>query len=86
MFTYELKEKLAKKLKKIARKDPVLYSEIAKKILQIAKNPEFGKPLRNVLKGKRRVHIGSFVLMYEIIENEGKIIFLEIGHHDEAYI
>ncbi|MCZ7381354.1 MAG: type II toxin-antitoxin system RelE/ParE family toxin [Candidatus Methanoperedens sp.] len=53
--------------------------------MQIAKNPAIGKPLRNVLKGKRRVHLGTFVLIYEIYENENKVVFLEIAHHDEAY-
>ncbi|VVB97820.1 ParE toxin of type II toxin-antitoxin system, parDE [uncultured archaeon] len=85
MYTYEIKEKLAQSLRKIARKDRVLYTEIIKKILQIAKNPAIGKPLRNVLKGKRRIHLGTFVLIYEIHENESKIVFLEIAHHDEAY-
>ena len=62
MYTYEIKDKLAKKLTKIARKDPAHYTEITNKILQVAENPSLGKPLRNVLKGKRRVHVGPFVL------------------------
>ena len=85
MYTYEIKGKLAKKLTKIARKDPAYYSEITNKILQVAENPSLGKPLRNVLKGKRRVHVGPFVLIYEIQKNDGTIVFLEMAHHDEAY-
>lgn len=85
MYTYEIKEKLAKRLKKIALKDSIRFNEISKKIVQIADNPMLGKPLRNVLKGKRRVHIGPYVLIYEILKNEHKIVFLEIAHHDDAY-
>ncbi len=85
MYTYEIKKKLAKKLKKMAGKDPARYIEVSNKILLVAENPLIGKPLRNILKGKRRVHIGPFVLIYEIRENKNKIIFLEIEHHDEAY-
>ncbi|MCG7847757.1 MAG: type II toxin-antitoxin system RelE/ParE family toxin [ANME-2 cluster archaeon] len=54
-------------------------------MLQVAENPSLGKPLRNVLKGKRRVHVGQFVLIYEIQNNNCTIVFLEIAHHDEAY-
>lgn len=85
MYTYEIKKKLAKKLKKMAEKDPARYTEVFNKILLVAENPLIGKPLRNILKGKRRVHIGPFVLIYEICENENKILFLEMEHHDEAY-
>lgn len=51
----------------------------------IAKNPEIGKPLRGRLKGKRRVHVGSFVLIYQIDEKNRRVTFLEFAHHDEAY-
>lgn len=85
MYTYEIKEKLVKRLKKIALKDSTRFNDISKKIIQIADNPMLGKPLSNVLKGKRRVHIGPYVLIYEILKNEHKIVFLEIAHHDDAY-
>ena len=56
-----------------------------KKILQLAEKPYLGKPLRGELKGRRRVHIGHFVLTYGIDEKEHKVIFLNLSHHDEAY-
>ena len=54
-------------------------------MVQITENPYLGKPLTGVLKGKRREHIGHFVLIYEIDEKEHKVIFLEFAHHDDAY-
>jgi mRNA-degrading endonuclease RelE of RelBE toxin-antitoxin system len=57
MYNYEVKDRLSKKLQKIAKKDSVLYEAIMKKILQVADNPLTGKPLHGKLKGKRRVHI-----------------------------
>jgi len=56
-----------------------------KKILQVAENPYLGKPLHGKLKGKRRVHIGHFVLIYDREEKERRVIFLDFTHHDEAY-
>lgn len=85
MYKYEIKGKLDKKLQKISKTERTLYSAIVKKIEQIAENPHLGKPLRKVLKGKRRVHIGHFVLIYEINDKEHKLIFLDFAHHDEVY-
>jgi mRNA-degrading endonuclease RelE of RelBE toxin-antitoxin system len=55
MYKYEIKERVAKKLRKLAKKDRSYYNILVRKILQIAENPHTGKPLRNVLKGKRQV-------------------------------
>ena len=85
MYQYEIKDRLAKKLRKLAKKDRSYYNILVRKILQIAENPHTGKPLRNVLKGKRQVHIDPFVLMYEILEKKHKVVFLDYTHHDKAY-
>ena len=84
-MNYEIKfskqfEKSAKKLKK---KDPVLFKQIQKKLIEIIKQPEHYKPLKNDLAGYRRVHFGSFVLVYTMRDNTIKII--SIDHHDKAY-
>ncbi len=74
-----------KRLKKIFKKDRKTYEQVKKKLVELGKNPEIGKPLRNVLKNRRRLHIGSFVLIYKI-DTENKIIkLLEFDHHDKAY-
>lgn len=85
MYSFEIKEELEKSLQKLARKDKRHYQSVVKKILQIAENPEMGKPLRNVLKGKRRVHVGHFVLLYEVDEKNKRVIFVDFEHHDRAY-
>jgi mRNA-degrading endonuclease RelE of RelBE toxin-antitoxin system len=33
----------------------------------------------------RIVHIGSFVLVYEIIETENTVLLLDYRHHDRVY-
>ena len=85
MYEYGVKDRLSKKLRKIAKKDRVLYEAIMKKILQVAENPYLGKPLHGKLKGKRRVQIGHFVLIYGVGEKEHRVIFLDFTHHNEAY-
>jgi YafQ family addiction module toxin component len=67
------------------RKNFELVERLKKKIKTVSENPYHYKPLRNILKGKRRTHIGSFVLIFEIIEDENLIVFHRLQHHDEAY-
>ncbi len=74
-----------KRLRKIFKKDKSIYGHLKKKLVKLGQNPEIGKPLKNVLKNKRRLHIGSYVLIYKI-DNENKVIkLLEFDHHDKAY-
>ena len=84
-YCYELDVELISTLEKLAKRDKRLYTAVQKKVLQVIENPYRGKPLKEKLKGKRRAHIGHFVLIYRINEREHKVIFLEFAHHDEAY-
>jgi len=80
-----VRDKLRKEMDKLERSDKAVYSAMTKKMLRIAENPHLGKPLKGVLKGKRRIQIGHFVLIYGVDEREHKVIFLDFAHHDEAY-
>ncbi len=84
-YTIQLDAVLETTLDKLKKKDNSLYKRVIQKIIEISKNPELGKPLRNVLKGKRRIHVGSFVLFYSIDKKNQTVIFLEFEHHDKAY-
>ncbi len=74
-----------KRLKKLKDSSPEIYSRLKAKIEEIVENPQHYKPLRNVLKGKRSAHIGSFVVIFSIDEAGKAVVFLEFAHHDEAY-
>jgi len=70
---------------KRVRKNTDLVQRLNKKVKEILENPYHYKPLRNVLKGRRRTHIGSYVLIFEIQEEEKTVVFLSFQHHDVAY-
>jgi len=70
---------------KLKKKDVQMYERIKQKIHEIMENPHHYKPLSNVLKGCRRIHLGHFVLIFEINEREQKVIFTRFSHHDDAY-
>jgi len=70
-----------KKVRKI--KDRLLKLKVKNKILKIINSPEIGKPMRYSRKGTREVYIPPFRLSYLYLENEEKIIFLDLYHKDE---
>ena len=83
VYSVELSAEFEKSIKRLKKKDKVTFEQIQKKLLEIVENPEHYKPLRNVLAGYRRLHFGSFVLIYTI---EGNIIrVISLDHHDKAY-
>ncbi|MEK6974359.1 MAG: type II toxin-antitoxin system mRNA interferase toxin, RelE/StbE family [Nanoarchaeota archaeon] len=82
-YTLDFSEEFERSIKKLKKKDKVLFEQIQKKLIDIVENPEHYKPLRNILAGYRRIHFGSFVLIYTI---DGKVIrIISLDHHDKAY-
>jgi YafQ family addiction module toxin component len=71
--------------KKLSRKNPNQLEAIAKKLEEITENPHRFKPLGNILKGFRRVHFGSFVLIYSIDEKNETVTLEDFDHHDNIY-
>lgn len=77
LFYSSQSEKQLKKLEKQAK------LQIIKKIFELEKNPNIGKPLRNVFKNYRSLHIGKYRVIYSI---KGKdVIIAKIGHRDKVY-
>jgi YafQ family addiction module toxin component len=81
----EIEEEVYKAFKKLSKKDKKQLEAVNKKIDQILTDPLQFKPLRHPLEGLRRVHIGSFVLIYEVYKNSEIVRILKYKHHDEAY-
>ncbi|MDP2767889.1 MAG: type II toxin-antitoxin system RelE/ParE family toxin [Candidatus Methanoperedens sp.] len=84
-FNLILPESFKKIIKKLEKKDRELYARLEEKMIDVGNNPYIGKPLRNVLKNRWRIHFGSFVLIYRINEEEKEVRFLDFDHHDKIY-
>lgn len=82
-YRIEFSNEFERSMKKLKKKDRVLFNRIQKKLIDLIKNPEHYKPLKNVLAGFRRIHFGSFILIYKIDGDAIRIISLD--HHDKAY-
>lgn len=70
-------------LRKWKKKDRYLFEQLVNKMERIISEPILGKPLRYTLKNRRRVHVGSFVLVYEFYDDE--LRFIDFEHHDKIY-
>lgn len=85
-YDYHIEEKLKAALNQAYKKDKKLYDAVLKKIEEILENPHRYKPLRYDLKGLKRVHLKkSFVLVFEIDDDEKVVRFLDLDHHDTIY-
>jgi len=76
-------DRMGRALRRCKKKDRALFAGIQKQIEKILREPQIGKPLRYTLKNRRRVHVGSFVLVYEFHNNEMR--FIDFDHHDKIY-
>lgn len=85
MYALEIEDAVDKAFKRLAKKDKKQLEAASKKIEQILNNPQQFKPLKHPLEGLRRVHVGSFVLIYEVFEESQTVRILKYAHHDEAY-
>ncbi len=72
--------------KKLAKKNPRQLEIISNKLEEILEDPYRFKPLSNIMKGFRRVHIDrNFVLVYSIDEQNKTVILEDFDHHDNVY-
>ena len=70
-----------KRVKKIKNLD--IKIKVKKQIQKIVENPEIGKPMRYSRKDTREVYVSPYRLSYAWIENEDKILLLDLYHKDE---
>jgi len=86
MYSLAVKEGIDRKFKKLAKKDKEMLQLVERKVRDILDNPYRFKPLRKPLQNKRRVHVGgSFVLVYEIDEENRLVTLHDFEHHDNVY-
>ncbi len=64
-------------------KDNSLKLRVKKQIEKIANFPEIGKPMRYARKGTREVYASPFRLSYMYLEDEDKVVFLDLYHKDK---
>jgi addiction module RelE/StbE family toxin len=78
-------EKVDRTFKKLKKKDSAQFNALSRKVNEILENPQQFKPLRSLMQHMRRVHGGSFVLVYDVDEARKVVTIRRYEHHDTAY-
>ena len=82
MFRIVFHKSASKKISKLIVSD---RERISKIIDSLAINPYFGKKLRGELEGSRRVRVGDFRIIYDILEDERVVLVHAIGSRGDVY-
>lgn len=86
-FRIIISDDLRKTLVILKRKDKIMFEIVEKKMVQIASldsvSIQHFKNLRSPLSDFKRIHLGSFVLLFRVQAND--IIFDAFEHHDKIY-
>ena len=85
MYSLEVVEKVDKIFKKLQKKDVVQFEALSRKVSEILENPYQLKPLKNPMQHMRRVHVGPFVMVYDIDETRMVVTIRRYEHHDNVY-
>ena len=85
MYSLEVVETVDKLFKKLRKKDFGQFEALSKKVSEILENPQQFKPLKSPMQHMRRVHVGSFVLIYDIDETRKVVTIRRYEHHDRVY-
>jgi YafQ family addiction module toxin component len=85
LYSLEVVEKVDRIFKKLRKKDLLQFEALSRKVSEILENPQQHKPLKRPMSHMRRVHVGSFVLVYEIDEARKVVTIRRYDHHDNVY-
>ena len=79
------KEEFERQFRDLTKKDKPLAERLARAILKLEENPHLGKPLSYDLSGLRSLRVGKYRIIYEINENERKVILMSVSHRKKSY-
>ncbi len=86
MYAIEFLPSAKKELKKL---DFVIQKQVKEKIVLLATDPDKLKnnikALKGEYSGKFRLRIGSYRVVFQIVEEQVVIIIIRIGHRKEVY-
>ena len=55
------------------------------KVEDLTFNPYLGKPLRGRLEGLRSLRAGEYRVIYRVVQEEGEVHIITIGHRKRVY-
>lgn len=84
-YHVEISLRLQREFKKLQKKNLPLLIAINKKVEEIIEDPESYKNLNAPMNNLKRVHVGSFVLLFSVNDDTQTVTLEYFEHHDNAY-
>lgn len=81
-YSLQIKESAFKELQRI---DKPQRLRIIAAIEALPENPLAGKSLKGDLSGLRRIRVGDFRVVYEVIEQQILILIVRVAHRKSVY-
>ncbi len=82
IFSVQIKGSAAKSLRRIPKRDRIRLIEAIDILRQ---SPTSGGTLKGEFEGLRRIRVGSYRIVYEVIDREFVILVVRIGHRKNVY-
>ena len=81
-YSTRIKRSAARELARVPRRD---RERIVLAIDRLGDNPLAGGPLKGDLRGLRRVRVGDYRVVYEVLDGELVVLVVPVAHRREAY-
>ena len=81
-FCIRIKRRAAKELQSVRKETRV---PLAEAVDALRENPLAGSPLKGGLRGLRRLRVGDYRILYEVLDGELVILVVRVSHRREAY-
>jgi mRNA interferase RelE/StbE len=81
-FSVRIKASAAKALQKIPRPDRLRLIET---IDRLGESPMAGGALKGEFSGLRRLRVGTYRIIYEVVDDELLVLVVRIGHRKDVY-
>ncbi len=81
-YSVRIKRSAARDLAKIGSRD---RERIVYDIDLLGEQPHAGHPLKGGLRGLRRVRVGDYRVVYEVLDNELVVLVVRVAHRREVY-
>ena len=81
-YSVQIKRSAAKELAQVQKQDRL---RIIHAIDGLAERPLIGKPLKGVDRGLRRLRVGDYRIVYEVLADALVVLVVRVAHRRKAY-
>ena len=81
-FSIRIKRSAAKELESVSKE---ARRRLVGAIDSLVENPLAGSPLKGGLRGLRRLRVGDYRVIYEVLDGELIVLVVRVSHRREAY-